>query len=82
MLDFSKLDAIQFVDKSSNSNTARVYYQNEDHTIRESCYDDQRKWFTTGDIISNNVDVKLKPKALSPIAVTRWNDGVEVSSHA
>lgn len=76
MLDFSRLNAIQCVDDSSKSNTIRVYYQNEDLTIRESCYDDQRKWFTTGDIVTD------KAKKRSPIAATGWNDGTEVLYHA
>ena len=70
MLDFTNIDAIQFLQDKVNN--IRVYYQNADKTIRESCFDDKRKWYTTGDIITTAA------RGNSPIAVTRWNGGTEV----
>ena len=72
MLDFTKIDAIQFTRDSVNN--IRVYYQNADNTIRESCFDEKRQWYTTG----NAVTAVAKP--YSPIAVTGWNGGTEVIS--
>ena len=72
MLDFTNIDAIQFLQDKVNN--IRVYYQNTDKTIRESCFDDKRKWYTTGDFITRDAREK------SPIAVTRWNGGTEVIS--
>jgi hypothetical protein len=72
MLDFTNLDATQFFQDAVNN--VRVYYQNDDKTIRESCFNDQQKWFTRGDIVTRQA------KANTPIAVTRWNNGTEVTS--
>ena len=72
MLDFTNIDAIQFLQNGVNN--FRVYYQNADNTIRESCFDDKRKWYTTGNVIARDA------KENSPIAVTRWNGGTEVIS--
>lgn len=72
MLDFTNIDAIQFLQNGVNN--FRVYYQNADNTIRESCFDDNRRWYTTGNIIARDA------KENSPIAVTRWNGGTEVIS--
>lgn len=70
MLDFTNIDAIQFVQDSQSN--IRVYYQNDDRTIRESCFNNQQKWFTRGDIVTTEA------KANSPIVATRWNNGQEV----
>ena len=72
MLDFTNIDAIQFLQDSVNN--FRVYYQNADSTIRESCFDDKRKWYTTGNVIARDA------KQNSPIAATRWNGGTEVNA--
>ena len=72
MLDFTNIDAIQFTRDSVNN--IRVYYQNTDNTIRESCFDEKRQWHTTG----NAVTTVAMPR--SPIAVTGWNGGTEVIS--
>jgi hypothetical protein len=72
MLDFTNIDAIQFLQDSVNN--IRVYYQNADKAIRESCFDDKQKWYATENTVTPLA------RGNSPIAVTRWNGGTEVIS--
>ena len=69
-MDFRKFSAIQF--PTSGKNQHRVYYQTTDNYIREASYNDENRWFTSGNGI-----VARGAKADSPIAVTCWeeNDG-------
>lgn len=79
MLNSTRIDAIQY-DENGIKNT-RVYYQNEDNSIRESCFNERQKWFTSGDRGGLVIDGQTA-RFNSPIAATRWNDGTEVPSHA
>ena len=62
-MDFRKFSAIQFL--TSGKKQHRVYYQTADNYIRESSYNDENIWFTSG----NGIATK-DSKADSPIAVT------------
>ncbi|KAI9764889.1 MAG: hypothetical protein M1839_005692 [Geoglossum umbratile] len=70
MLNFTNLDAIEFTDGTRKY--IRVYYQNEDNSIRESCFDSDNKWFTRGNAVATNA------RRNSPIAVASWNNGTQI----
>jgi len=69
MLDFANIDAIQFLRDSVNN--IRVYYQNADKVIRESCFNDKQKWYAAGNAVAS-------ARENSPIIVTGWNGGTEI----
>jgi hypothetical protein len=71
MLDFSRLAATEFVDLDG-SRHLRVYYQNEDGHIKESCYDSSNGWH------ARVADVAVAARKNSPIAVATWNKGTNV----
>lgn len=64
-MDLRKFSAIQFLTSAKEQH--RVYYQTTDNYIRESSYNDENRWFTSGNGI-----VTRDAKADSPIAVTCW----------
>lgn len=72
-MDFTYLASIEFY--TDNQKRIREYYQTKDNFIRESSFDDENGWFTSGNGIITK-DAKEK----SPITVTRWNgsSGTEV----
>lgn len=72
MLTNTHLAVIQFIDQDENH--IRVYYQDDQNLIKESCYDGSKGWYTRkDDVVTENA------KRYSPIAVTSQKDGKEVS---
>lgn len=71
MLDTTSLAAIEFYGDSGKY--YRVFYQNEDNSIKISEYDSQKNWYAReGSVVSD-------AKKGTPIAVSHWNRGTEVS---
>jgi hypothetical protein len=54
---------------SGGDTHVRVYYQNEDCHIKESCYDTKNGWHARA------TDVAVTARKDSPIAVASWNKG-------
>jgi hypothetical protein len=71
MLNNTRLAVIQF--SVEHENHIRVYYQDEQNLIKESCFDDSNGWHTRKDDV-----VTEQAKRNSPIAVMSRNGGEEV----
>ncbi|KAI9860288.1 MAG: hypothetical protein M1813_006177 [Trichoglossum hirsutum] len=70
MLNFTRLAAVAFGD---NENSYRVYYQDSEGIIRQSCYDESNGWYIIDDgVVANSAKIE------TPIAVATWADGKEM----
>ncbi|KAM3086992.1 hypothetical protein ACMFMG_001102 [Clarireedia jacksonii] len=74
MFNSSRLAAGEFVDSQTKRRHIRVFYQNKNNDIRESCFDTDNGWHTRADQL---VFPGTLAMAKSPIAVTFWNAGRE-----
>jgi hypothetical protein len=75
MLNYTCLAASSFTDSATKRAYIRVYYQNREQDILESCYDSENGWQTRSDqLVASGTIVAER----SPIAVASWNTGREV----
>ncbi|OXV06683.1 hypothetical protein Egran_05550 [Elaphomyces granulatus] len=70
MLDFTCLAVVESV--VNDIQYVRVYYQNQDRRIKESCFDTKNGWYARGQ------DVVVTAKLYSPIAVSSWDKGKQI----
>jgi len=70
MLDFTCLAVVESV--VNDIQYVRVYYQNQDCRIKESCFDTKNGWYARGQ------DVVVTAKLYSPIAASSWDKGKQI----
>ncbi|KAI1172215.1 hypothetical protein F4777DRAFT_522653 [Nemania sp. FL0916] len=70
MLNCTRLAAVGF---DNGQNTYRVFYQDSDLLLKESCFEESRGWY-----VRENCTVASDAKKLTPLAAVCWANGREI----